>query len=102
MLGPGDPLGMTANAGFLAYFGLGLGALRWWKMTDRRRKHWFSLFPLLAAGFWGGVLLFMLPHADQRSVGFASLIMAAAIVQCVSPWEAPPPPAPRRLRLRYA
>jgi len=102
LLGAGDPLGMTANAGFLAYFGLGLGAMRWWKMTDRRRKHWFSLFPLLAAGFWGGVLLFMLPHADQRSIGFASLVMASAIVQCVSPWDAPPPPTPRRLRLRYA
>jgi hypothetical protein len=102
LLGPGDPLSMSANAGFLAYFGLCLGALRWWKMTDRRRKHWFSLFPLLAAGFWGGVLLFMLPNYDQRSVGFASLVMAAAIVQCVSPWEAPPPPTPRRLRLRYA
>jgi hypothetical protein len=102
LLGPGDPLGVTASAGFLAYFGLGLGALRWWKMTDRRRKHWFSLFPLLAAGFWGGVLLFMLPNYDQRSVGFASMVMAAAIVQCVSPWETPPPPSPRRLRLRYA
>ena len=65
-------------------------------------QHFRWVTPLLAAGFWGGVLLFMLPHYDQRSVGFASLVMAAAIVQCVSPWEAPPPPTPRRLRLRYA
>jgi hypothetical protein len=31
-----------------------------------------------------------------------ALVMASAIVQMVSPWEEPPPPVTRRLRLRYA
>jgi len=27
-------------------------------------------------------------------------VMASMIVQWVSPWQAPPPPAPKRLKLR--
>ncbi len=30
------------------------------------------------------------------------LVMTAAIVQLVSPWEQPPAPTSKRLRLRYA
>jgi hypothetical protein len=97
-----DHAGVTAGASYLAYFALALGAMRWWRVADRRRKHWFSLFPLMTAGFWGLVLMFLWPHRDQPALGAAALVMAAAIVQWVSPWEAPPPPAPRRLRLRYA
>ena len=72
---------------------------RW--LADRRRPQWFSFFPVLAAGFWGLMLLFVWPW-PERPHGAAALVMAALIVQCVSPWEQPPPPAPRRLRLRYA
>jgi hypothetical protein len=95
--------GLTAAAGYLSYFGLTLGAVRWWRMTDRRRKSWFSLFPVLATGFWAlifGALFW--PAADQPMFGAAALVMAAAVVQWVSPWEAPPPAPPKRLRLRYA
>lgn len=42
------------------------------------------------------------PTGDQPMFGAAALVMAAAIVQWVSPWEPPPPPPPKRLRLRYA
>lgn len=110
-LGPGQTMGLlradghglAAGAGYLTYFALSLGALRWWRLTDRRRKSWFSLFPVLAAGFFAlcfGAAFW--PTADRPMFGAAALVMAAAIVQWVSPWEAPPPPMPKRLRLRYA
>ena len=76
--------------------------MRWWKLTDRRRKYWFSLFPVLASGFWALVLSFVWPWLDQPLYGAAALVTASMIVQWVSPWEPPPPPAPKRLRLRYA
>jgi hypothetical protein len=108
-LSPGDAAGLglvddnalTPAAGYLTYFGLSLGAVRWWRLTDRRRRHWFSLFPVLAAGFWALLLLVFWP-ANTPMYGAAALVMASAIVQWVSPWEPPPPPPPKRLRLRYA
>src|SRR5205823_5941656 len=111
-LGPGESLGLwqpngrglVKGAGYLAYFGLSLAALRWWRLADRRRKSWFSLFPVLAAGFWALVLsvVFWPWSQQQQMFGAMALVTASAIVQWVSPWEPPPPPPPRRLRLRYA
>ncbi|MCC6421348.1 MAG: serine/threonine protein kinase [Gemmataceae bacterium] len=92
---------LPVAASYLAYFGLALFALRWWRMADRRRPQRFSLFAVLAAGFWGYVLLYFWPHTSPP-VGFVALLMSAVIIQLVSPWEEPPPPRSRRLRLRYA
>jgi len=98
-----DSRGVAASARYVAYFGLALGALRWWRIADRKRRHWFSLFPLMAAGFWAMVLSFVWPWNEQPSFfGAAALVMTSAIVQWVSPWDQPPPPAPKRLRLKYA
>jgi serine/threonine protein kinase len=99
-----DENGLTAAAGYLSFFALSLGMIRWWRMTDRRRKSWFSLFPVLTAGFWGLLLglVFWPTYELPSGVGAAALVMASAIVQWVSPWEPPPPPPPKRLRLRYA
>jgi hypothetical protein len=83
----------------LSYFALAFFALRWWKMTDRRRSQRFSIGPILAAGFWAVVPLMIWPHLWPGAV---VLVMAAAIVQLVSPWEQPPPPAARKMRLRCA
>jgi serine/threonine protein kinase len=111
VLRPGDSVGvglthghgLTTAAGYLSYFGLTLGAVRWWRMTERRRKNWFSLFPVLATGFWALVLGAMFwPWNEQPMFGAAALVMASAVVQWVSPWEPPPPAPPKRLRLRYA
>ncbi|HYT90541.1 MAG TPA: serine/threonine-protein kinase [Gemmataceae bacterium] len=92
---------LPVAACYLSYFGLAFFALRWWKMADRRRAQRFSLFAVLAAGFWGYLLLLLWPR-PSAPVGFVSLIMTSVIVQLVSPWEQPPPPPSRRLRLRYA
>jgi len=86
-------------AGHLAYYALALFVLRWWKLADRRRAHRFSFAPILAAGFWGLVLLLVWQEPWR---GTLVLTTAAAIVQLVSPWEQPPPPVTRRMRLRYA
>jgi hypothetical protein len=93
---------LTAAAGYVSYFGLSLGAVRWWRMTDRRRKSWFSLFHVLAAGFAALLLGLVFWPSSKPMFGAAALVMASAIVQWVSPWEPPPPPPPKRLRLRYA
>jgi eukaryotic-like serine/threonine-protein kinase len=92
--------GLAAGACYLSYFGLAFGAMRWWKAAERRRAQWFSFFPVLAAGFWALALIFIWPH-HERPHGPAALVLASMIVQWVSPWQAPPPPQPRRLRLRY-
>jgi hypothetical protein len=90
---------------YLSYFGLAFFALRWWKMTDRRRAQRFSIFSVLSVAFWAYLLLLLWPVSTQtqgQPHGVVALVMASVIVQLVSPWEQPPPPIPRRLRLRYA
>jgi hypothetical protein len=91
--------GLQESSRPLSYFAVALFGIRWWRMADRRRGSWFSLGPILAAGFWGLILLGLWPDPWR---GTLVLGMTAAIVQLVSPWEAPPPPPSRRLRLRYA
>jgi hypothetical protein len=94
-----QPIPVAAR--YLSYFGLAFFALRWWKMTDRRRGQRFSLFPLLAAGFWAFLLWSIWPwHELPR--GILALVMTSAIVQLVSPWDQPLPPRAKRVRLRYA
>jgi hypothetical protein len=91
------------EAGYVSYFALAFFALRWWRMTDRRRSQRFSFAPLLASGFWGWVLVLLIrPHNYPLWSEAVVLVLASAIVQLVSPWEPPPPPASKRLRLRYA
>jgi len=90
---------VAVGAGLVSYFGLALGLLRWWKIADRRRSHWFSFFPVLATGVWALLLMVVWPwHA--RPYGVAALILSSMIIQWVSPWQPPPPPTPRRLKLR--
>jgi len=92
---------IPAVACYLSYFGLAFFALRWWRMADPQRPQRFSLFPVLAAGFWAYVLLFLWPWPETPS-GVIALVMTSVIVQLVSPWEEPPPPKAKRLRLHYA
>jgi hypothetical protein len=92
---------LPVAACYLSYFGVAFFALRWWKMADRRRHERFSFFAVLAAGFWAYVLLFLWPR-PEHPLGAVALVLAAVIIQLVSPWEQPPPPKTRKLRLHYA
>jgi hypothetical protein len=87
-------------ASYFSFFGLAFFVLRWWKLADRRRPQRFSIWAVIAAGFWAVVLSWIGP-GSQASLGVVTVVMAAVIVQMVSPWEPPPPPASRKLRLRY-
>jgi hypothetical protein len=86
---------------YLSYFGLAFFVLRWWKLAERRRPQRFSLWAVLLAAFWG-LVLFALWPGTQAALGVMTLVMASVIIQLVSPWEPAPPPAARKLRLRYA
>ncbi len=100
-LGSIFPRQVALEASFFSYYALAFFALRWWRMTSRRRPQRFSFAPVLAAGFWGVVLLLVVRPQSWPSA--VVLVLAAAIVQLVSPWEQPPPPpSAKRLRLRYA
>jgi hypothetical protein len=99
LLPPGS--GLAEGAGYLVYFAVTFFALRWWRMADPRRSTRFSFLPVLAAGFWGLLPLLIWPQPWQSGAPVA-LVMTAAIVQLVSPWEQPVPPSCRRLRLRYS
>jgi eukaryotic-like serine/threonine-protein kinase len=94
------PPGVLNEASYISYFGLAFFALRWWRMADRRRPHRFSFAPVLAAAFWGLVLLLVAER--QLWYGIGVLMISSAVVQLVSPWEPPPPPPAKRMRLRYA
>jgi hypothetical protein len=93
------PASVTEAASYLSYFAIVFVAVRWWKLTERRRPMRFSFGPVLATSFWALLLLLIW---QEQTEGAAALVVASAIVQLVSPWEPPPPPTVRRLRLRYA
>jgi hypothetical protein len=92
--------GLAEGAAYVIYFAVTFFALRWWRLADPRRSTRFSFLPLLAAGFWSLLPLMIWPQPWPWGAG--ALVMTAAIVQLVSPWEQPVPPASRRLRLRYS
>jgi hypothetical protein len=87
---------------YLLYFGGVMAAGRWWRATARDRKERFSLFPVVAAGFWSSVLLFLWPwESGTAAGGIIPIVVAVIAAQAVSPWT---PPAvaiqPKKLRLR--
>jgi hypothetical protein len=93
--------GLLDGAGYLFYFGLAMGALRWWKMGEIDRPARFGFFPVLAASFWALLLLFVWPWPEPP-LGAAALISASVVIQWACPWEPKPAvvPPPRRLRHR--
>jgi serine/threonine protein kinase len=86
---------LTSGLQYLFYFGLAVAACRWWPASDRKRRERIRLFPILAAGFWASVFLFLWPW-DLAPVilGIAPLVIAAISVQIVSPWAGPLPAVP--------
>jgi serine/threonine protein kinase len=78
---------MPVLACYLGYFGLMFLWLRWWKSAELTRSKRFSLMPVFFTAFWGYLLLFLLPSADQRHTSFIGLALASVVVQTVSPWK---------------
>ncbi|MFO0925618.1 MAG: serine/threonine-protein kinase [Gemmataceae bacterium] len=95
---------VAVEASYFCYYALAFFVLRWWQMTGRRRPQRFSFAPILGAGIWGWVLLLLIrpPHQPWSGMAALVLVLTAAIVQLVSPWEQPPPAPSRRVRLRHA
>jgi hypothetical protein len=97
---------MWTGAGYVSYFALALGVIRWWRLAERRRRRWFSVLPVLAAGFWAMALMLPFGLSDMADVSVAgaaaALTTAAAVVQLVSPHDPPPVALPRRLRYKAA
>jgi hypothetical protein len=98
------PRGISVEATYVSFYALAFFVLRWWRMTSRRRSVRFSFAPLLGAGFWAAVLWLLLrpAHLPGSYLVIVVLILTAAIVQLVSPWEQPSPPPARRVRTRQA
>ena len=94
----------AVEVSYSSFYALAFFAMRWWRMTARRRTHRFSFAPILGAGFWGLVLMLLIRPLANANPGLLVLVlvMTATIVQLVSPWEQPPAPTAKRLRLRYA
>jgi eukaryotic-like serine/threonine-protein kinase len=87
---------------WLGYFGAMLLVLRWWKGMEADRRQRFSVPALLATCFWAYILLFLLPTAHERQIGFTTMTLTSIIVQLASPCKRPSPPREKRLRLKYA
>jgi eukaryotic-like serine/threonine-protein kinase len=76
---------------YLLYFALAVGAFRWWKATDWNRRERVRFIPLIAAGFWGTVFLFLWPNDSvPRMLGVSVLVIATVAAQVASPWAGPP------------
>jgi hypothetical protein len=95
---------------YLAYFGLVFGLLRWWKLADRRRSSRFSFFSMAVTAMFAGLIMLLLWPSDETAksalidstTAIMVPVMASAVIQLVSPWEAPPPRRSRKLRLANA
>jgi eukaryotic-like serine/threonine-protein kinase len=82
---------LSTGMRYLFYFGLTVALCRWWKATDRKRKERVRFFPLVAAGFWGGVFLFLWPsESAPMMLGVSVLVIASVAAQVASPWAGPP------------
>jgi hypothetical protein len=94
---------LAAEARYVCYYALALGALPWWRVLARRRPQRFEFGWVLAAGFLGFALLLLVRPAHQPgpAMAVAVLVAAAVIVQLAGPWEPPAARAGRRGRLRY-
>lgn len=85
-------------AGYLSFFGLGLFAMRWWHLADRRRPQRFSLYAVMVAAVLGLILMIFLT-GPREPMGLVTLVIAATVVQIVSPWQKAVIARPRKLRL---
>jgi len=89
---------------YALYFGLTMGAIRWWRLTNPQRKKRFRIWGVLTATLWACAFLLLSLGELAGILTFAAPIIIAAIaLQCSAPWKPPTPPTaplqPIRLRL---
>lgn len=80
--------GHPEHPNFLAqavYFGLGFGAIGWWKLTARDRPARFRIAPALMASLVGLVLGVVWPFPQPWGLSVLALVAVAS--QIVSPWS---------------
>ncbi|MGL6075181.1 MAG: serine/threonine protein kinase [Fimbriiglobus sp.] len=98
----GNSLGILSK--YALYFGGIFGLGRYWRTIAKDRKERVSLWPSFATGIWGWVLVFLWPTGIE-SIWHGAIIpavVAALVVQPVSPWIAPVRAADKKLRLAGA
>jgi hypothetical protein len=100
ILGSFLPAAALTEAGYISYFALSFFAFRWWRLADRKRSHRIGVAPLVVVAIWAVPLMLVLCPHSWRSV--CVLVLAALIIQLVSPWQQPTAPKAKRLRLRYS
>lgn len=85
------PEALSAGIRYLAYFGLVAAVVRWWQLTDRRRRERIRLAPVIGACAWAAVFLLLWPWESAHVLlGLAPVGIAAVSVQVVAPWTSPP------------
>lgn len=85
------PEALSAGIRYLAYFGLVAAVVRWWQLTDRRRRERIRLAPVIGACAWAAVFLLLWPWESAHVLlGLAPVGIAAVSVQVVAPWSTPP------------
>ncbi len=99
---PSENTSMPMLACFISYFGLMFLVLRWWKTTETNRSKRFSLLSVFAVGLWAYVLLFLLPNAHHRELGFVSLLLTGVVCQVSSPWKEKVVIRKKKMRLAVA
>ena len=91
-----SPEALSVGVRYLFYFGLAVAACRWWVAADRNRRERVRVWPIVGAGFWGLVFVFLWPWESAPVIlGLAPLMIAAVAVQGVSPWNGGQPAASR-------
>lgn len=89
---------------YALYFGLTMGAIRWWRLTDPQRKKRFRIWGLFSTALWACAFLLLSLGELVGILTFAAPIVIAAIaLQGSAPWKpltsSPAPLQPIRLRL---
>ena len=81
------PQGMPGLVGYAAYFGLVGLAIDWWTMTDRDRRRWFRVVPLIKTGILALIpAAFILPP-QTHPYAVPMVVLTSAVVQLASPWN---------------
>ncbi|MBM3980876.1 MAG: serine/threonine-protein kinase [Planctomycetes bacterium] len=82
---------LSTGMRYLFYFGLAVGACRWWRVTDPKRRERVRFLPLFAAAFWGAVFLFLWPsESAPLMLGVSVMVIASVAAQAASPWAGAP------------